>query len=193
MDLNAIFCPGYTNNGYKDYIGNNNTSRLIILNELSSRLNEMNINAKFNIMLADVFLENTNTNDNPNWKNELSLHRELFKNLASKYFEDGSIKCLSDIYQGEEYIEGFVDKSICLGKVYDNFYKNNKDFYQKMGWTEEQIKYRNDRLFTIYTIISKYINGKQNGIYIPMETMYSRSKVMTSNDTCTMYLIKKKN
>lgn len=193
LDFNAIFCPGYTKNGYKDYIGNNNTSRLIILNELSNRLNDMNINADFNIMLADIFLENTDTNSNTNWKNELSIHRKLFKDIASKYFQSNSIMCLSDIYQGKEYIEGFVDESICLGKVYDNFYKNNKEFYEEMGWTDEQIKYRNDRLFTIYTIISQYINSKQNGIYIPMETMYSRSKVMTSNDTCTMYLIKKKN
>ena len=59
-----------------------------------------------------------------------------------------------------------------------------------MGWNESEIQNRNDKLYTIYNIISEYINNQTNGIYLPMETMYSRSKVMTMNDVCTMYLHK---
>ena len=59
-----------------------------------------------------------------------------------------------------------------------------------MGWGIEETKQRNDKLFTIYSIISEYINNQDNGVYLPMETMYSRSKVMTKNNVCTMYLHK---
>ena len=59
-----------------------------------------------------------------------------------------------------------------------------------MGWNEREAQNRNDKLYTIYNIISEYINNQTNGIYLPMETMYSRSKVMTMNNVCTMYLHK---
>ena len=70
------------------------------------------------------------------------------------------------------------------------FIFNNESFYKKMGWGIEETKQRNDKLFTIYSIISEYINNQDNGVYLPMETMYSRSKVMTKNNVCTMYLHK---
>ena len=38
VNLNAIFCPGYTKTGYKDYIGNNNSTRLETLNKLKDYL-----------------------------------------------------------------------------------------------------------------------------------------------------------
>lgn len=191
LNINAIFCPGYTSNGYKDYIGNNNTTRMENLSILLDKFNQMNILANFKIILANIFLENTSDLDNPNWKAELANHEEKFVAVAGKYFEQNKIIKLSSVYSEEEYIRGFIDENLCHGKIYNNFYKNNIEFYKKMGWDDKQIKYRNDKLFTIYNIISKYINEQENGVYIPMETMYSRSKIMTSNGVCTMYLIKK--
>ena len=191
INLNAIFCPGYTKNGYKNYIGNNNTVRIEILKELSEKLKELQIQVNIKVILANIFLENTDYITNPNWEQELLFHEQKFIELAKKHFDDKEILKLSSIYQSKKYIEGFILEDICHGKTYDNFYKNNLEFYRKMGWNEEQIKYRNDRLFTIYNLMSEYINSQQNGIYIPMETMYSRSKVMTNNNVCTMYLLKK--
>lgn len=191
ININAIFCPGYTSNGYKNYIGNNNTTRMRLLNVLSDKFNKMNISVNFKVILANVFLENTDDLENINWKSELIEHEERFYEVASRYFDIENIIKLSNVFSSEEYIKGFVKEELCHGRVYDNFYKNNIEFYKKMGWNNKQIQYRNDKLYTIYNIISQYINEQENGIYIPMETMYSRSKVMTNNDVCTMYLIKK--
>jgi len=190
ININAIFCPGYTENGYKDYVGRNNTLRLETLKFLSRELKQMNIPTDFKIMLANIFLENVDETLNSNWKEELDIHEDKFITTASKYFESDQITKLSDIYPEEKYIKGFINEDICKGKVYNNFYKNNLDFYHKMGWNNNQIKCRNDKLYTIYSILSEYINNQENGVYIPMETMYSRSKVMTNNGVCTMYLKK---
>ena len=191
INFDAIFCPGYTGDGYKDYIGKNNTLRMQILNSLSDKLSQMNIDSNFNIILANIFLENTDDSINPNWKEELAEHEKKFMKQATMYFADKQVKKLSDIYPENMYIVGFVNEKLCNGKTYDNFYKNNIKFYKKMNWDDVQIKYRNDRLFTIYNIISEYIKQQENGIYIPMETMYSRSKVISNNNVCAMYLIKK--
>ena len=190
LNINAIFCPGYTKTGYKNYIGNNNTTRLEILCRLDDDLKENKIDANFHINLANIFLENTDTIKNPNWKEELKEHEEKFKDVASKYFDKESITLLSETHP-KEYKIGFIDDSICQGKTYENFYKNNREFYRKMGWSPEEIKKRNDKLYTIYTILSKEMKQTDNGIYIPMETMYTRSKVMSDNGVCTMYLKKK--
>lgn len=190
LNIHAIFCPGYTKDGYKNYIGNNNSSRLIILKDLKTRLIEMSIPTNINIELADIFLENTDSSKNKNWKEELNIHRAEFIRVSSQYFEKKNIIKLSDIFTGLDYEKGFINTEICSGKTYDSFYKNNMEFYKKMNWNANEIANRNDKLYTIYTIISEYISQKPNGIYVPMETMYSRSKVMTKNDTCTMYLNK---
>ena len=191
LSINAIFCPGYTSDGYKDYVGTNNSKRIENLSKLSQKFDEMGVEAEFKIMLANIFLENTDYFVNSNWQKELKNHEIKFIELSKKFFNENEILKLSDIYSGEEYVNGFVDEQLCFGKVYNSFYKNNIDFYKKMNWTDNQIKFRNDRLFTIYSIISQYINCKENGVYIPMETMYSRSKVMTKNNVCTMYLLKR--
>jgi len=191
ININAIFCPGYTSSGYKNYVGNNTTTRMETLNILSDKFDEMNISVDFKIILANVFLENTDDIKNSNWKRELVEHEKIFYEVGCKYFDIEDIIKLSDVFPSDEYIKGFIIDESCHGKVYDNFYKNNIEFYKRMGWDDKQIQYRNDKLYTIYRIISRYINEQKNGIYIPMETMYSRSKVMTDNGVCTMYLIKK--
>lgn len=190
VNLNAIFCPGYTKTGYKDYIGNNNSTRLETLNKLKDYLKKNNVDAKLNITLADIFLENTNSELNPNWKNELELHIQKFIEKSRENFDLNEIIILSRIFTEEKYIKGYIDEKIIKNKTYYNFLKNNLGFYNKMGWNESEIQNRNDKLYTIYNIISEYINNQTNGIYLPMETMYSRSKVMTMNDVCTMYLHK---
>ena len=190
INLNAIFCPGYTNNGYKNYIGNNNSIRIEKLSELKKKLEELKILCNFKITLANIFLENTNLLLNPKWFEELKIHEEKFAELAKEFFDSSEIYFLSNIFSEEKYIEGFVDETIEKTRTYYNFLKNNLEFYKKMGWNDEEIKFRNDKLFTIYTLISNYISEQSNGIYLPMETMYSRSKIMTSNNVCTMYLHK---
>lgn len=190
VNLNAIFCPGYTKTGYKDYIGNNNSTRLETLNKLKDYLKKNNIDAKFNITLANIFLENTNSELNPNWKDELELHVQKFIEKSKENFDLNEIIILSSIFTEEKYIKGYIDEKIIKNKTYYNFLKNNLEFYNKMGWNEREAQNRNDKLYTIYNIISEYINNQTNGIYLPMETMYSRSKVMTMNNVCTMYLHK---
>lgn len=190
LNLNAVFCPGYTENGYKDYIGKNNTGRLLVLKRLKEKLNILHIGSKFNISLADIFLENTNSDANPNWHIELLNHTQKFLNIAGEYFSNDELIVFSDIFHDDRFKVGFVEPNLLNGKNYNNFYKNNEKFYQKMNWTVEQTQERNDKLYTIYTIISRYIQNQMNGIYLPMETMYSRSKVMTYNKVCTMYLYK---
>lgn len=190
LNLNAIFCPGYTDNGYKNYIGGNNSKRLSTLKSLKEKLENENIKAKFHISLADIFLENTDNYENTKWKDQLLIHTEKFVEKAKENFTDDEIVILSDVFSSDKYIKGFVETELLKGKNYDNFYKNNEKFYKKMNWSLSQTKERNDKLYTIYTIISRYINSQSNGIYLPMETMYSRSKVMTHNKVCTMYLHK---
>lgn len=190
INLNAIFCPGYTDNGYKNYIGSNNITRLKTLKSLKDKLSQEQINSNFKITLSDIFLENTNIEKNANLYNELSFHREEFIKKAMEDFKEEEIVILSELFTDESYVSGFIDDNLLNGKTYQNFYKNNETFYKKMGWNTEETKQRNDRLFTIYSIISNYINNQDNGVYLPMETMYSRSKVMTNNNVCTMYLHK---
>ena len=190
LNLNAIFCPGYTDNGYKDYIGNNNSKRLLILKLLKEELENNDIKTKFHISLADIFLENTDSYKNMNWQDELLIHTKKFVEKAKEHFTDDEIVVFSNVFASDEYIKGFVDKELLTGKNYETFYKNNEEFYKKMNWSLTETKERNDKLYTIYTIISRYINSQINGVYLPMETMYSRSKVMTYNKVCTMYLHK---
>lgn len=188
--INAIFCPGYTENGYKDYIGKNNCNKLKRLIELKELLFKLNIRSKFNIILADIFLENTDYKININWKKELDNHKKLFITKATEYFNEEEIILLSHIFNDEKYVKGFINKSILNGKTYNTFYKNNINFYHKMNWNKEEIIFRNDKLYTVYMIVSDYIKTQKSGIYIPTETMYSRSKVITSNKVCAMYLYK---
>ena len=57
-----------------------------------------------------------------------------------------------------------------------------------MNYSAEKIKDRNDTLVTMYIIVSNYINAIKNGVYLPMENMYDREKIIANNGTCTMYL-----
>ena len=132
VNLNAIFCPGYTKTGYKDYIGNNNSTRLETLNKLKDYLKKNNVDAKLNITLADIFLENTNSELNPNWKNELELHIQKFIEKSRENFDLNEIIILSRIFTEEKYIKGYIDEKIIKNKTYYNFLKNNLEFLNKL-------------------------------------------------------------
>ena len=43
----------------------------------------------------------------------------------------------------------------------------------------------------MYILVSNYINSLDSGIYLPMENMYDREKIIANNGTCTMYLIQR--
>lgn len=188
ININAIFCPGYSKDGYKNRIGKNNLSRMKTLSFLKEFLLSKGIECNFKILLANIFLENTDSIKNPRWEDELHQHEQLFIETAKNYFTTDEIDFLSNIFPNREYKKGFILDEYLHSKTYDTFYKNNLSFYHKMGWSTKEIEIRNDKLFTIYNIISKYIKEQKNGIYIPMETMYFRSKVMTKNNVCTLYL-----
>lgn len=187
INFYAIFCPGYTNSGYKDRLGHTTTSKIEKLRMLKDFCAKNKINCNMNCIYADIFLENCDNILNSNWKQELQINKELFFDFALKYFEEKEITFLSDIYPDDVYEKGFINKEILIGKGYNDFMKYNRSFYEKMAWSEEQIKYRNDKLYTIYNIIANYIKGKNNAIYLPMENMYARTKVFTKKGVCSMY------
>lgn len=188
INFYAIFCPGYTENGYKEKIGRTTHKKIIQLKELKERLIESHIDCNFYCLYADIFVENFNYELNPNWEVELEYNKKIFCEFVVQYFSNKEIKFLSDIFSDDTYKKGFVDNDLLIGKNYEKFQSYNKKFYQEMGWDDEKIKYRNDRLYTIYTIIAKYISNQNNGVYLPMENMYARTKVFTKNDVCSMYL-----
>lgn len=66
------------------------------------------------------------------------------------------------------------------------------DVSDKIGFTEEQMKYRNDRLITMYRIFSDYLNCQESFILDKMGNMYERENIFSENGTCTMYLKLKK-
>ena len=194
LSFHAFFCPGYsTNGGYKDHLGNTTTSKLKMLSEISEFFKEEKIPHEINCYYCDSYIENCNDEVNPNWYKELLFNRDLFDKEASQYFEDKNIYHISDldIFKNEESLSGHIDPSIIERvnkKVYRSFYIANEAFYKKLGFTEEKMQERNDILATMYIMVSDYINSIDNGIYLPMENMYDREKIIANNDTCTMYL-----
>lgn len=183
----AIFCPGYTDIGYKDRLGHTTTSKIEKLRILKDFCVKNKIKCDINCIYADIFLENCDSSLNPNWEQELQANKKLFYEYALKYFAEKEITFLSAVYSDDVYMKGFIDERILTGKGYDDFMKYNKSFYEKMGWSEEQIKYRNDKLYTIYNIVADYLKEQNNAIYLPMENMYARTKVFTKKGVCSMY------
>ena len=195
--FNAFFCPGYnTNGGYKCYLGNTTIKKLHILSDLSAFLNQLNINHEIHCYYCDAYIENCDDKVNSNWKCELKYNRSLFYEEAGKYFNKKYIHKISEmeIFRKDNEPGGSIDKNIisCVPKkVYNPFYIANRNFYVKLGFSEEQIKDRNDKLATMYILVSNYINSLDSGIYLPMENMYDREKIIANNGTCTMYLIQR--
>lgn len=193
INFHALFCPGYTKNGYKSYLGNTTLWKLKALREIVNMLQDNNIKSSMTCYYSDVFLENCNSELEPNWREQLDYNRGLFHIEGNKYFDGKDVRNASDIcvFSSEKDGEGFVDDKIIasLSKTtYDAFVKSNEKFYNSMGFTEEQMKYRNDRLITMYRIFSDYLNCQESSIFLPMENMYERENIFSENGTCTMYL-----
>ena len=197
LSFHAFFCPGYsTEGGYKDHLGNTTVSKLRILSDLSKFLDDIKINHEINCYYCDSYVENCDDTVNGNWYDELLLNRSLFDKEASKYFERKNVFHISDldIFKDEKNLSGHIDEQIIERvnkKVYRSFYIANEAFYKKLGFSDEKMKERNDILATMYIIVSDYINGIENGIYLPMENMYDREKIIANNNTCTMYLLQR--
>ena len=192
--FNAFFCPGYNDNGgYKDHLGNTTTKKLAILGDLAEFLKNENIQYEIHCYYCDSYIENCDSEVNNNWYNELLINRDLFKKECQKYFKDVFIHNTSDldIFKNERSYAGHIDYNIIEKipkKVYRSFYIANEAFYKKLDFSEERIKERNDILATMYIMVSDYINDLKNGVYLPMENMYDREKIIADNETCTMYL-----
>ena len=188
INFYAIFCPGYNDDGYKDRLGKTTTIKIQKLFQMKHWRDKENSLHNIPCLYADIFLENCDELKNPNWEKELEVNKNLFKEYAIKYLECADIDFLSSYFPDSKYQRGFVDSSIINGNNYESFRKYNNNFYMKMGWDDAKAKERNDKLYTIYNIIAEYIiNTKSNGIYLPMENMYARTKVFTKKKVGSMY------
>lgn len=193
INFHALFCPGYTKNGYKSYLGKTTIWKLKALNDIVCMLNENDVSATMMCYYSDVFLENCDSQLEPDWMKQLICNRDLFHMEAEKYFENSEIKNASsvDVFSKEGNSEGYIDYKL-IDRVkkttYDAFVKSNRNFYNSMGFNEEQMKFRNDRLITMYMIFSDYLNSLDNSVFLPMENMYERENIFSENGTCTMYL-----
>lgn len=197
INFHALFCPGYTKNGYKEHLGNTTLWKLKALHDIMNMFRNINIESSIICYYSDVFLENCDSLLEPKWKEQLNNNRNLFHMEGKKYFECNCIRNVSDIsiFSHEKDKDGFVDKKIISSiplSTYNAFVKGNENFYNSMGFTKEQMKFRNDRLITMYRMFSDYLNKLDNVVFLPMENMYERENIFSENGTCTMYLKLKK-
>ena len=194
LHFNAYFCPGYSDDGgYKDHLGNTTIKKLAILGDLSTFLEKEQIPYRIDCYYCDSYIENCSFEKNKNWLKQLEYNRDLFVKEASKYFDKEFIHFTSEmeVFKNEKDYAGHIDYEIVNNipkKVYNSFYIANEVFYNKLNFSQERIRERNDILATMYIMVSNYINGLESGIYLPMENMYDREKIIASNNTCTMYL-----
>lgn len=194
LNMLSLFCPGYTKNGYKKYFGHTNSWKIKSLAELEKFYKECKVDSKIYNYYSDVFLENTDYNLNPNWEKELEENKKIFSAYAQNFFPKSQILYASQIpvFSTDDCIEGYIDsekvKSLPL-KIYKSILLSNKRFYDKLNFSDDMIKFRNDRLITMYRILSDYLNENvDNSIFLPMENMYERENVFSINNTCTLYL-----
>lgn len=193
LNMIALFCPGYSKNGYKDQLGHTSKWKLEELKKLEETLKEFGITSNIISYYSDAFLENTNSLINPKWEEELCINRNMFHIEGEKYFAKNQIKNVREleIFSDDRSIDGFVDKK-CIDRVnlktYEIFHKNNYKFYSSLDFSEEEIAYRSDKLVTMYVMFSDYINTIENVVFLPMENMYERENIFSENGTCTMYL-----
>lgn len=190
----ALFCPGYTRFGYKDCLGETTKWKLAKLFELKQYLDKNCISNEIKCFYSDVFLENTDSHKEPNWECQLEHNKQLFHIEGEKYFNKNQICNASDlpIFHGVKCVKGFIDKNQVKQvnpRTYSSFKKANEKFYKKLEFSEQEMLIRNDRLITMYRILSNYLNSFQNQVFLPMENMYERENIFSENGTCTMYFI----
>ena len=193
VNFNSLFCPGYTKYGYKNKLGHTTIWKLEELSKVRETLNNLGIYNTFKNYYSDVFLENFNSEYEPNWYEQMSYNRELFHKEGEKYFNKEEVLDASTIpiFSNKDDIYGHINNEIIENiskKTYTAFVKSNKNFYEKLGFDEVQMKNRNDRLITMYRELSDYFNTMANIVFLPMENMYERENIFSENKTCTMYL-----
>ena len=158
---------------------------------LTQLLKKNNIKYNLNCIYADVFLENCDDTVNSNWNNELEVNKKIFFEEANMYFSENEIKMMSEIseFSSKKFIKGFINHETIESnaKNYDYFKNCNMKFYKKMNWDANEILIRNDKLFTLYILVVNKLKKYDNCVYLPIENMYSRAKVFSSNDIATMY------
>ena len=192
--FNAYFCPGYNDKGgYKNHLGKTSRTKLAILGDVAKFFTKEKIPFQIHCYYCDSYIENCDDAINKNWLKELNVNKELFIKEGTKYFDPKYIHCTSEMetFKNEKSYGGHIDNEIINRipkKIYNSFYIANKVFYEKLNFTEEKTKERNDILATMYIKVSDYINSLPNGVYLPMENMYDREKIIANNNTCTMYL-----
>ena len=193
INFNSLFCTGYTRYGYKNRLGHTTIWKLEELYNIRNLLERNGISNTFRNYYSDVFLENCDSTLEPRWREQLEYNRELFRKEGEKYFDKSEVLDASSIpiFSNDDSIPGFIDDGIINSTkltTYSAFVKSNKKFYESLGFTEEQMKIRNDRLITMYRLLSDYYNSLSNVIFLPMENMYERENIFSENGTCTMYL-----
>ena len=193
INFNSLFCPGYTRHGYKEKLGHTTVWKLEELYKIRQMLDANNIKNTFSNYYSDVFLENCDSNLEPNWLEQMKYNRELFHKEGEKYFSKTEVLDASSlpIFSSKEAMHGYVNDEIVQNiklTTYSAFIKSNRKFYESLNFTEEQMKIRNDRLITMYKELSNYLNKLNNVIFLPMENMYERENIFSENGTCTMYL-----
>ena len=196
LNLLALFCPGYTENGYKCYLGHTSLWKLEKLQEIYKLLQNFGIKNKIICFYSDVFLENFDYEKNPEWEKELNYNKFSFHQECEKHSDLLALN-LSDLklFSKKDDIIGYIDNKVISNmssKTYKIFKKANEKFYERMLFSNEQIEFRNNRLITMYTLFSDYINNIDNSVFLPMEDMYNRQIIFAKNKTCTMYLKLKK-
>ncbi len=137
INFDALFCPGYSKNGYKDNLGVTTKWKLKLLKDMSLFMHSRNILNNITCYYSDVFLENTNYELEPQWHEQLLLNMNAFHKEGKKYFDNNQILNMSQlpIFSSEKSIGGYVDSDI-IKKIplstYKAFKKCNQRFYDKM-------------------------------------------------------------
>ncbi|WP_430884435.1 hypothetical protein [Fusibacter sp. JL216-2] len=133
IHLCSLFCPGYKDRGYKDYLGHTTLWKLRALYLFKNDLSDYGINVKSSLFYADVFLENCDDTQYSQWYNELKYNRFLFHEEGMKFFDKDELLNTSDlmIFSSPKCIGGYVDSTLISrvrNKTYEVFIQNNKKF-----------------------------------------------------------------
>ena len=75
INFNSLFCPGYTRYGYKSELGHTTKWKLEELSKIRDFLDSYGIKSSFKNYYSDVFLENTDSKLEPNWKEQMEKNR----------------------------------------------------------------------------------------------------------------------
>lgn len=200
IELVAIFCPSYEGNGYKNRCGKTTIKKLDKLKELSAFLDSVEVKHNLYLVFADIFLENTNTDLEPELYNQLEVNKSDFKARVKELFGNESYIFLSEHLDNireyyptqKDFVVGFIDENIISAikpSTQKTFHLSSKNLYESFGWTIDEMLERNNKLMTIYTILAQMMSKGTSVIYLPMENMYKRAKIFENEELCCWYLL----